>query len=458
MKNLSKDNFLKFINKNKILIIIFLVSFLFSIIVLFTGKNILHPKHRNGDDDYYYFLNALRVKENILKSPISFIFNLLTDSYTQEEYIKMGFIDNDIDSVFRAPFFIFFWAFILLIFGNSIYIIWIFNSLIFAFNSLLFYVISFKLYRNKLFSLIFTILFIIYPSFHLIKIGLNTEPFLNLILLLLIFYSIKAIDEKKSKYFFIVGSLLYLASLVKLSIQYLAFLFLIFAIFYFRKYIDNTKERKKLFISFLGGILLIMLPWKFLTYRATGEFSLTSVTIKSATEASAGRAAWQSSDPYCNGISPDGGRSASIFFRKAINKVKPSNYLWFYYSEICSQAVKNVLYAKPITFIKNSIKKSLILLISPPSANYSKYFNIKLLIDPLLGSFHFILHNFIIFFALLSIFFPYKNFSKKIILILILFYHLGVHGVSHIESRYLDTAMPTLFLLAIQPLIYFKNN
>jgi|GEM_PF-3994107 len=441
-----KENIFKKTKQKKLLLSIFLLSFIFSIIVLFTGKNLQPIKQ--GNDDYYYFQNAVRVQENILKSPVSFILDILSNSFSQSDYVKMGFIENDIDSVFRAPFFIFFWAFVFLIFGSSVNTIWIFNSIIFATSTTLFFILANKLYGDKKINLILTFIFIIYPGFHIIKIFMNTEPLLNLLLLLLIICYINAINKKKPIYYFLTGMFIYLSALVKLSIQYLGFLLMLFIIYNIIKTYRLKIQRRIMFLAFISGIIITMLPWKFICYRSTGSWDLLSVIPKNISSVTAGRASWQSSDPYCHGLSPDSGRSASIFFRESINKVQRNNNLWFYYSNICGKAVESVIKKVPITFIKNSFKKAIFLLISPPSENIVYLYKFKLIIQPFLGLFYFLLHSLIVLLAMISVFFPYKGFNKKVILIFIVFYHLGLHGFSHIESRYLDSAMPSMMLLA----------
>ncbi|MBU1077894.1 MAG: hypothetical protein KKH98_11420, partial [Spirochaetes bacterium] len=137
-KNSNKDLFKLFdpafyrriVKKNKTMLLIFLASFLLSAILLSVTSN--QDPIPNGSDPYYYYVSAQKVKEHIIKSPVAFIFKTIFNSYSQNDYINMGFTENDIESVYRAPAFIFIWAILFTFFGQSHFIIFFFNALFFA--------------------------------------------------------------------------------------------------------------------------------------------------------------------------------------------------------------------------------------------------------------------------------------------------------------------------------------
>lgn len=452
----SQERLRQFIIKNKIVLVLFAFGFIFSLINSYTASEI-NPVIRPGSDSHFYYIISQQVKEQIFDRFFGFIFGVIGNTFSIRDYQVMGFVENDIQSIFRAPAGVFFYGFFFFLLGVSYHTVLIVNALSYGVQIALVYLISKELFPgSKKIPFIITGLFFFYIPFHIMVMFSYLETIINLVLLLLIYFYILAIKEKKTVYFFLTGFLIYFSALMKISIQYLGFL-LFFVLIYLIYRTYHGKERKRIMKSFIAGFLSILIVWKLISFRATGEFNLTSVTWSKVTAATAGRVGWSAIAPSSSGLGNNVFRDSTKYFRQAVDQVPiDRNNLWFSYSYVCQKALNLAMKNEFFPILFQSIKKSVFLVVTPMESMI-KHVDRKFIFSFLTGVPNYLYHNFIMLLFFFNLFFFYKDFQKRLILYGIIVFHFITYGVTIALPRYITNAMPFIIILCGATLMWLGH-
>ncbi len=444
--SIAKSRVKNFIIRNRIIIIIFLSAFALSLVNNYTASRV-NPVNKPHDDAYFYYQISKQVKEQIFDKLFSFINGIITNSFSSRDYQMMGFTENDIQSIFRAPGVVFIYGFLFFLFGVSFHTILIANSFFFAIESVLIFLIGRMLFqRYKQVPILLSIIFMIYAPIHILTMYSITETIINLMILLSSYFYLLSFKDKKSKYFFSTGILIYFLSLTKVAFIYLGFI-LFFWIIFLIYYKFKSHSKKKYAKAFIFGFMLVLLLWKFVSYRATGELNITSSTWKIVSDMSAGRVGWTYISPINEGLDNNLGRDHTKYFRDSVSMVKiDRNNLWLSYSLVGKKAIFSALKSEPFKIMLQSLRKFAFLVVTP-FESIGDSTQRTFLFSYLLGVPNNIYHNLIILLSLFSLLFFYKHWEEKSIFVLLIFAHFFMYSVTNPESRYITTAMPLIIIM-----------
>ncbi len=449
------------LKNKKILLILFLFGFILSLIVSYTGKNINVGDREHGkyDATHYYKMSKI-VKENLYPRFFSFLSGVFFDTLSKQEYQKMGFYQNDIESIYRAPAIIFTYGCVFYLFGESPDSVLVFNAFLFGLDMVLIFLISMMLYKNRKLAILLAGIFCFYISYHLANTFLAAEVMGTFTFLLLAYFFVKAIQTNKPLFYMFTGMLIYINALIKISNQYAGHVIIIVLIIYIWKSINIKKElRKKLIIFFLMGLFLVLLPWRLTCYRVSGEFSIINVLDPEVTKITGGRGGWRCIDPSTYGMVDNAGLSNDQYFRKFINDIDPKykNNSWYYFSLVCGKAWKAAVKDAPGKVFIQSMVKIFLMMISPAEAQSTGR---TIIFSPLLGPFNYVYHNLIIILGIIPLFFllGIGKFSEKMIFLLIIAYHYFIYGFAASEFRYALTAISSFILLSGTSILWIRNN
>ena len=163
-----------------------------------------------------------------------------------------------------------FLAIIYKIFGIHLELIWVINALLFVASGFLLYKIAWKLFNNEKIAVLAVGLYLFYIDVLQATAMLLTEN-LYIFLLILVFYLLIKLPEKKNLFNQIIFALVNALTVIVRSTYLLTYLFV--ATFSFIK-----KNYRLIVISFIF-IILFFLPWGIRNYRVYHKFMLSNVTL-----------------------------------------------------------------------------------------------------------------------------------------------------------------------------------
>ena len=450
-------NFLKNkLSSKRNIIFICLIGIIFSLVMSYTGPDNNVGQRYCGDATHYYKISTM-ISKNVFPSFFSVITGVIFNRFSKQDYQRMGFLESEVTSIYRTPAVVFLFGFLFFLFSVSPHTVLISNSIIFGFDLFLVFTITMMLFNNKKISYLFTFIYFFYIPFHLLNTFLLTENIVNPTLLLLIFFYIKSMQTNKTIFYFFTGIFVYLIMLMKTNFQYLGFLLIVLIIYQVLKIQKgiSIQLKKKIIKWFLIGFLIIFLPWKFITYRASGDFNIMTTGVTHVNKINSDRVFMQTLDTSIIGLEDNtGNRPHTKYFREFIDKGNPryKNNIWFYYSSVCGPAWKKNLKENSLKIIMQSVNKAFLLLVTPMIKPRCP------ILTPFKGLYNYILHNLIIFFGLFSVFLIDKNYNIKLMFIFIILYHFIVHGITVLEHRYNVTTISSFLFLAGYSIVWLQNN
>ena len=210
--------------------------------------------------DRVFFPDAvdyLRVAEGLLAG----------DGYTRSH----GFIP-----IFRPPLYPFFIGAVWLVFPKSIVAVQIVQTIIFGATALLLAKLAFFIFRNKQIALLTGVAYCFNPFAVILATDIQSECLHTLLVLAGVFLLLKANRTRNGLLFFLSGLTWGAAVLNRPSaLPVGVFLFALVFLFNLKKINFVGNVRQSLLMPVLG-LVLIVAPWTFANYRATGDFILVS--------------------------------------------------------------------------------------------------------------------------------------------------------------------------------------
>lgn len=241
-----------FINKNKYILIIFLLSLLIRI---------------------FYFLSVKPYDDNFVKEKFSVTdakeYHLLAEKTIQDgKYPEWYFLDT-----FRTPVFPFYVVFLYLIFGIKPYIIFFSNIILNLISIAYLYLICKRVIENEKISLITVLLFSFEPNIIKMMTEYGPDTLHNTLLIASIYYLVSALKTKKYGLFLVSAVLFAITTLTRPVNLYFCILCGLFILFYPG---EKIIYRIKTVFIFLVIYFLALTPWMYRNYRVYGYFSTSA--------------------------------------------------------------------------------------------------------------------------------------------------------------------------------------
>lgn len=424
------------------------VGTLIALSVAFTSE--LNP-YPEGADAFFY-VNAGKNVCEIIKNLPGFLVKFLGNDYTPADYARMGFVDpSGINTIFRAPSYALFLAFVFLCFGASPTTVLISQAVILGLIFMMTYQFL-KQHTGRLVSISVTLVSMLHFSYYMGARRANTEPFLALcILVCLKIYS--AIAEKPGpKKAFLLGLALVFASMIKSSTQYLYILVAIALLVNWK--INGMKFQKKTFGFLLLGIVVPLTMLGFLYTRTNGKTGVM--------EPGAGGRNIYCGQEYFTDTFYTRDLYQNKWYVEEARKMsgKLDNRMWFVqYSEVCKRALIKTFKNDFFSFAIYTIKKSFWHWAYPP-CNIPKPSGLA---DNFLrGKTVYAVHQLSLALAIVGLLCIRGRIEYKIFLFTLLVYQLGLYGMSNVCTRHFFPMIPFHFITCgflageIKPV--FKNR
>jgi len=323
----------------------------------------------------------------------------------------------------RPPLFPLFLAAIYRIFGHSFLAAKIFLAALGSFSCVLVYLITKKLF-NITTAIFAAIAMIFYPTFIYFNGYLAPETLTLFSLLLFVYFLAKDIDSPSVKNYIFAGISLGFAVLCRTILSVLPVFILFWMVF-------NSKNKKRTIKNFLVMSIFIILtvsPWVVRNYKIHGVFMLNST---------------------------DGGQAIFINNNEKSFKIEPSGVAYNYdaleFKGRNELEITKILYQRGVQFIKTNPRK-FIQYVSYRFLNFWRLFPHTSLPDKpysvkqIVISFSYVFPLFI--FAILGFIYSLRDFRKKSILFLVIFYYSSTYILVRATIRYRMPIEPYLIIFA----------
>ncbi|MBN1637544.1 MAG: glycosyltransferase family 39 protein [Ignavibacteriales bacterium] len=204
--------------------------------------------------------------------------NLFSDAKIYNEWAKSIIASNDWlgnDVFFMAPVYPYFLAIIYGMFGQSVLLIQLLQVVISTFSILLIYIISKKLFSEKI-ALIGSGIASLYSVFVFYSGAILSETLQLFFLCLFVYFILKSSETNRLKHWFLSGIFGGISVLFRGNFVLVVFLILI-CIFFFESakgFINKLKSTYKRILVFSAGIILIIFPVTLRNYIIADEFVL----------------------------------------------------------------------------------------------------------------------------------------------------------------------------------------
>lgn len=433
-------------DKTRHFLIIFLASFILCAVITLSHQPLdTCDKAGQSGDNWYYFKNA-RLFTSVWKAPLYYGPGLLFGTLSPHELQSIGFNhDSDFDTFFRAPAFIGYLSFWMVLFGESE--LSMLFSQVFLYGLIVSYLFLILLmFTDKKTALAGALLLFVHLSFYIAALYTLTELFQTLLGLMLFYHSFKTFRnaESRKRDYFLLALLLFLFTYTKLALKY-SYLFLLplLAYFEFLKSRHDKKSLKKNLAALLVSFFILLFLYQ--TAVSRGKQPGTS-NIGGWRNFYAG-----------SSIEADGFVLNTGFHNREFrqNLVRGTDPFWFNrYSEICKYALKDIIRSRPLAYISMTLKKMGLLLFHAPF-HYASAGLLMGLRNLILNPFHHLL----VILAVIAFFFLKREYLHlKAYFFVLMVYLAGIYGLSNPDARYFLPLIPFYIILSVLFMRQFIQN
>jgi|WetSurMetagenome_2_1015567.scaffolds.fasta_scaffold19760_3 4-amino-4-deoxy-L-arabinose transferase-like glycosyltransferase len=222
----------------------------------------------------FYFLNSKPWESSFMESQFTYNDSRGYHNLAVKIVETKSFPVNISLDTYRTPIFPLYIAFFYLIFGIKPYTV-LFSYIILNLISVVFiYLLTKKLFNNKILSLIAVVLYAFEPNIIRLTIEFGTEILHATLMIISVYYFVVGLKDKKYSSIIISGILFGISVLTRPVNLYFYILCIIFILSY-REII--MKQRIKIALLFVSAYLLSISPWMLRNYIEYGYFSTCAV-------------------------------------------------------------------------------------------------------------------------------------------------------------------------------------
>ncbi|MBP7462627.1 MAG: hypothetical protein KBA26_15185, partial [Candidatus Delongbacteria bacterium] len=413
----------------------------------------VHPDDLRRDpasDPAQYISLAEQVSHHILEQPLAFGTRLIGGKMTPQQMAAAGLDVESVQNVFRAPTWIGLIGMGIRLFGYSDQLIWGMTVLLFAASSL-FFLGWLRFHLSPGWSLAGWIVFVLYPPFYFMCESALVENILIFQIVLFLYFMSRLFRSWNRRDAIWTG--LSLMALVMAKPFFYAWLWPVWIGILICIWRNAGRGRWSILSGMGIGMLILLVPIKLVVFRTTGQWDILHPVSTEIQNIFQGTGMWNSATPDYDGWHYNH-KHDSYFFSvddsllrlptRVLEDGRQANYLDVnHYARTCNAAFRNYLRDHYPAYIMEFLKKTGFLLIFPFSAIF--HYNNGLWLD---GIYDLVFHWILLMGALLGLGFSFKSWKKYWAVWLLILYHLGLYGMTHIEARFNLTLMPALIMLA----------